>query len=111
MCCIFVLRMKLGQLSNESTEDDTFEYNNLDPEEAQAFWLAEWYKQKQLEFELNSKMIAKDTTYIKKLADLFKESYEVRKLSFTKTLRVFLRIVFRTKNICGWTGTIIPLLP
>ena len=69
--------MKLGQLSNESTEEDTFEYNNLDPEEAQAFWLAEWYKQKQLEFENNSKMIAKDTAYIKKLADLFKESYEV----------------------------------
>ena len=69
--------MKLGQISNESPEEDTLEYNNLDPQEAQAFWLTEWYNQKQLEFENNSKMIAKDTAYIKKLADLFKESYEV----------------------------------
>lgn len=78
------LRMEVGQ-PNDASNDDVFEYNNHLPEEAQVIWLAEWLRQKQREFNLNSDLIAQNTAYVKKLADLFKESYEVK----TRTLVEF----------------------
>lgn len=68
--------MELGQ-GGEPSHDDVFEYNNHIPEEAQVIWFAKWLRQKQEEFDSTSNLVAKNPVYIKKLADLFKESYEV----------------------------------
>ena len=69
--------MECEKSASAETDMDTFEYNNHLAEDAQAIWLAEWLKQKRIELDLNTNHVAKNTDYIKKLADLFKESYEV----------------------------------
>ena len=68
--------MKLGQ-TGSIFQDDVFEYNNHLPEDAQVIWFAEWIRQKQREFNINSSHAADNADFITKLADLFKESYEV----------------------------------
>ena len=74
-----MLRMEIAPSDEQPSQDNVFIYNDHLAEDAQAVWIAQWLRQKQMEFESNSKLIAQNPDYIKRLADLFKESYEVNK--------------------------------
>lgn len=70
-----LLRMEVDR--EKSSDENTFEYNNYPVEEVQTIWLADWFKQKQVEFNLKTETFWKQKDFMKQLTDLFKESYEV----------------------------------
>ena len=70
---------------NNIADDNTFEYNNYPFEEAQSIWLADWFKRKQVEFNLKIEDFWKQKDYMKHLTDLFKDSYEVSGFKNSKT--------------------------
>ena len=84
-----MLRMEIAPSDEQPSQDNVFIYNDHLAEDAQAVWIAQWLRQKQMEFESNSKLIAQNPDYIKRLADLFKESYEVNNSKTCPKKQVF----------------------
>ena len=107
-----LLRMEIDR--NNIADDNTFEYNNYPFEEAQSIWLADWFKRKQVEFNLKIEDFWKQKDYMKHLTDLFKDSYEVNgfKIKTVNSLtNISLRIAEKPTNIFGWTKQMKPSLP
>ena len=57
-----------------------FEYNSFPIEDVQNVWFTAWVEHAKIEFDLKVAKFGKQSTTIKQLADLFKESYEVKNL-------------------------------
>ena len=64
-----------------------FEYNSFPIEDVQNVWFTAWVEHAKIEFDLKVAKFGQQITTIKQLADLFKESYEVKK--FIIPIKIF----------------------
>ena len=73
--------MELVNLDPKDQTEKLFEYNSFPIDQVQNIWFTAWVEHAQLEFNLKVTNFGQKMDTIQKLAQLFKESYEVIKFS------------------------------